>query len=415
MKTNAAWTLGAGVLTAGLGIFALAASANADDSKLKGVKNIDVFTNGVPEVIVSNVAVNKQLQNLQLAVQGNTIPVNVGGYVECLGTVSETLLMRDGYFLAGGAFGIGRTSLLMKKNLPNSNSIDNVSDMDAHAFQMPIAMLANPQIDIDPVAIVLAAADQAPNKVGYLRQDHVITVKMPIRWEAQCDYYIRQKGINKKTTTESGETISYLTKDVSLKIKYQGDPQLFAVNAKLSQGGGLPNQVQVGDQPFKITSMSFQPNMPHHVGACPAETTIRVNYMGQGKGEIRIRVNDGGTTIFNSSKIAFDSKNGQQHHDFEIALPKAPKHEPNKTQNHNLRVYVRGKGQEEQVWPGNYQLMDSALWKHRCTPSLNPALGGAQGGKVGGYQNQGQAGPAAAPKRLKAVPVNPRPRRQDSQ
>ncbi|CAN0408369.1 unnamed protein product, partial [Ectocarpus sp. 13 AM-2016] len=198
---------------------------------------------------------------------------------------------------------------------------------------------------------------------------------------------------------------SYLTKDVFLKVRYEGDPQLFAVNVnpQLSQGGGLPSQVQVGDQPFKITDMDFQPNMPHHVGACPATTTIRVNYMGQGKGEIRIQVSDGGLTIHTSPKIAFDSKNGKQHHDFEIAVPKPPNHELNQTKNHNLNVYVRGKGEEEQVWPGNYQLMDTALWKHRCTPTLNPVLGGNVGGKAGCYQQGGQqAKPAVAPKlRLK--------------
>src|SRR3546814_1667203 len=63
--------------------------------------------------------------------------------------------------------------------------------------------------------------------------------------------------------------------------------------------------------------------MPHHIGACPATTKIRVFYQAQGKGEIRIRVSDGSGTIYDSAKIAVDAKNGKQHHDFEIATPKA--------------------------------------------------------------------------------------------
>ena len=393
-----------------LGLTALAAPALADDSQLYGVTNIDVKLSGAePEVTVKNVAGSHHLNALQLAVQGNTVPVAVSGHVDCTGTQIENWTYREGHFLSSAAFGIGRTSLVMGKALPGSSDIDRDSAMSANTFQLPVATLANPQIGIDPVAIVLAAAEQAPSKVGYLRQNHVISVKIPLRWEASCAPYIRNK-ITKKTIIESAQP-SYLTKDVTLKIVYQGDPQLFDVNAQLAQGGGLPDQLQAGAQPFKITQMTFQPNMPHHVGACPATTKIRVFYQGQGKGEVRIRVNDGSSTIYDSPKIAFDSQGGKQHHDFEIATPKASKFDLNKTVAHLLKVYVRGKAENEQTWPAHYQVMDTATWNHRCTPQLNPAVGGATGsGKVGGFQNGGASQAPTPTLQLKQPETQPAPR-----
>ncbi|MGF1628066.1 MAG: hypothetical protein ACFCUT_01210 [Kiloniellaceae bacterium] len=405
-------TFAKGAAVLALGLAALAAPALADDSQLYSATSIDVkLYDPAPEITVRNVAGNHQLSALQLAVQENTIPFAIGGHVDCLGTTSENLTWRHGAYLSSGAYGIGRTSLLMSKSLPDSSNINHTSDMDAHTFQMPVGLLGNPQIGVDPVAIVLAAAEQTPSKIAYLRQDRVITVQFPIRWESTCAPYSRNK-ISKQTVVEANNPRSFITKDVTLKIVYQGDPQLFEVNAQLAQGGGLPNQVEVGDQPFKVTSMQFQPNMPHHVGACPATTTIRVFYQGQGKGEIRIRVNDGGSTIYNSPKIAFDSKNGKQHHDFEIATPKASIFDLNKTVAHALKVYVRGKADNEQIWPVHYQLMDQAAWNHRCTPQMNPTIGGATGsGKVAGGSQSGGAGQAPTPTlQLKQPETQPAPR-----
>ena len=49
----------------------------------------------------------------------------------------------------------------------------------------------------------------------------------------------------------------------------------------------MPNGFNAGDQPLKITTMEFQPNMPNHVGACPSTKTIRVFFSGQGEGEVK--------------------------------------------------------------------------------------------------------------------------------
>src|SRR3546814_10183782 len=139
----------------------------------------------------------------------------------------------------------------MGEDLPDSSDIDHVSDMDARTFQLPLATLANPQIGIDPLAVVLAAADKAPDRLAWLRQNHTLTVKIPLRWEAACAKYIRNK-TTKKTIVESAQP-SYLTTDVSLQIKYQGDPQLFEVTAQLSQGSGPPGQLPAGAPPPHVT------------------------------------------------------------------------------------------------------------------------------------------------------------------
>src|SRR3546814_15326834 len=89
----------------------------------------------------------------------------------------------------------------MSKALPSSSSIDHVQDMDAHTFQLPAALLGNPQIGVNPIAAVLAAAEQAPDRPAWLRQDYVLTVKIPLRCEAECARYTRHN-IHKLTTTE---------------------------------------------------------------------------------------------------------------------------------------------------------------------------------------------------------------------
>src|SRR5690606_15187346 len=104
---------------------ALATPALADENVLVGVKAMDVKASGAaPVVTVRNVAANHNLASLKLQVQENQVALSLGGYVECLGTTSENLAWRHGTFLRDGAFGIGRTSLLLSKALPKSTSTD---------------------------------------------------------------------------------------------------------------------------------------------------------------------------------------------------------------------------------------------------------------------------------------------------
>lgn len=405
MSSFKTFTMGASALAFGLAV--LAGPALADQQSLNGVADIDIWaTPPGPEVVVRNTAGNHHVDNLNLAIQGNSIAVSVGGYVECTGIQFENWAQRFGHYLSFATYGIGRNSLMVSKSLPESTNIDHTGDMDAHNFQLPVAKLSHPQIDVDPVAVVLATAEQAPNKVQWLRQDHTLTVKIPLRWEVGCAYYSRNK-VTKKTTKESPSP-SYLTKDVDLKIKYEGDPQLFAVNAQIANSPAMQGGFKAADQPLKITQMTFQPNLPSHVGACPKKVPMRVNYTGQGKGDIRIRIGFGNTPKHESQVIAFDSKNGPQHYDFELETPYIQNNNLNNTIQYNLRVFVRGKDANAQAWPNTYQLMDSAVWKVRCTPQVNPVLGG---GAVGGVKQGGGASPSPAVRPKRAVPVDPTPSR----
>lgn len=387
-----------------------AGPAKADDSHIRdGVTGMEILAHPPgPQVVVRNVAGSHDIGSLDLAIQGSTVAVSVGVSVGCAGTESQEWWVRSGYALRGGTFGIGRSSLVMAQILPDPKSIDHTSDMDAHVFQLPVAKLAHPEIAVDPVAVVLAAAEQAPNKVQWLRQDHTLTVKIPLRLQAVCAFYARNT-IKKETVWESIDSgsLSYVTRDVELKVRYEGDPQLFGLNAQIGQSQ-QPGGFHAGPQPLVITSAQFPHDMPHHVGACPATKQVRVFYQGQGQGELRIRLSAGNTPLQESGAIAYDSKNHTQNYVFELETPKGAA--LNNTIMHNLRVFVVTRSAGEQAWSNDYRLMDQAVWKTRCTPAMNPVLGGGPGGKAPAYQ-QGGAGAKPSPAlQLKQAPAAPAPR-----
>lgn len=408
MLSTKNFVLGASALA--LGFAALTGPAVADDKSWHYVKDMLVQSNNVPEIIVKNTAGNHQLSNLNLAIQGSTIAVSVGGAVECLGTTSENAFQRRGAYLSDGAFGIGRSALVMQKDLPNSGDINHVSDMDAKTFQLPKASLASPHIGLDPVALVLAEADKAPDRLKYLRQDHVIMAKLPIRWESTCRPYTRYK-VRKETVIEAYDDTSYLTKDVPVKIVYKGDPQLTNLNPLIAKSPAMQGGFKANEQIPVITKMNFQPNLPHHVGACPANTKIRVFYQGHGKGAIQIRIADGNKYIADSHTVAFDGTQGQKYFDFYIQVPAATASQLNKTVEHTLKAVVRTRIAGPS-WDTPYKEMDVVVWKHRCTPQVNPALGG---GAIGGYKkNGGGSGlpPVFKPKKIEPVDPTPAPARR---
>jgi hypothetical protein len=377
---------------------ATVSSALANHSALYGVKNINVsLSGGVPEITVRNVSGSHQLKDLQLAVQENTVSVGVSGYVDCTGTQFENWQTRKGHFLSGGAFGIGHGSLLMSKALPDSSSIDNVSKMDANTFQMPIAMLGNPQINVDPVAVILAAANQAPSKIAFLRQDQMVTVKIPLRWESTCTAYDRNK-VTKNTIIESADT-SYLTKDVSFRIKYQGDPKLFEVNAQISQGvsgGGI----QAGEQNFiKINSATFIEGAPSVTSECPGTAEFKVRVNGTGNGFVRLRFNDSGQFGTVHTSPALELKDGKIEYAFSYQFGHNPLHSMiNKPVAHDLRVYYTAKTKNEPYFPAHYQSLNASMaWTHTCIKPVKLNVGVGGGGGVLAPSNGGnQSMPSGA-------------------
>ncbi|WP_422367142.1 hypothetical protein [Pelagibius sp.] len=370
------------------------------------------------DVVLQNTSANKDLNAVNIQPKSNTLELDLFGHIKCSKDKKITSHKARAYFGPVNLVNdqINATTALYEDGAAFPGFIlwtGNLNGWVTEAnedipFSIPLAQIkqGSPAVRFDPVAELNKKLQthlgEGKSKASFYQKEQFFTVQRPITLAGWCK---RSPGVAKA---------GYRTVMMALTIRYEGDPEVKntpVLSPKI--GGQQPGQFQVGDQPFKITSMTFQPDMPHYVGGCPDEATIRVDYIGQGRGEIRIRVNDGGQTIYDSPKIAFDSKDGKQSHDFEIAVPKPPQHQLNQTKHHNLKVYVRGKGEDEQFWPAHYQQMDAALWKHRCTPVMNPVLGGANTGQKGGYQQGGnQAKPAVIPKlRLNTIPAKPRPQR----
>jgi hypothetical protein len=150
---NKSLTVFAGALLSVSSLIA-ASSAQADDKKQYGASSINVALSGAaPELTVRNVANSNKLSDVQLAIQQANLSIGVGGYVDCTGTQIENFTYREGHFLSAGKFGIGRTSLIVSKALPNSSDINHVSDLDAHTFNLSFAQLAGGQIGVNPTAL----------------------------------------------------------------------------------------------------------------------------------------------------------------------------------------------------------------------------------------------------------------------
>ncbi|GAB4352504.1 MAG: hypothetical protein Kow00114_01230 [Kiloniellaceae bacterium] len=375
------------------------------------VYSIDLSRDGIDGIVtLQNVSANKHVNAVKIEPTKPSFSLSMAGWVSCekppygYGAYLDEAKTKL-YF---GRLGLANNQVVEQGVLhsvqykprfaywkpKNSSNFSEKTTVDGNAsdFVVPLATVKNGPADLrfDPVALFNAKLQQHVNGGGdaveFLRKDQSFSVERPVSLGAHC-YFSRAGKL--KGTGGAWETVM-----VTLTVQYKGDPAINdtpVLNAQIA--GGTKNQLQAGPSPLKITSMQFQPNMPHHVGACPATTKIRVNYMGQGKGEIRIRINDGGKTIHDSQKIAFDSQSGKQFYDFEIETPKASKFDLNKTVAHSLTVYVRGKDENEQLWPATYQPMDNATWKHRCTPQVNPALGG---GAVGGYKKDDDGGATPA-------------------
>ncbi|MFT5485251.1 MAG: hypothetical protein ACI9JL_003915 [Paracoccaceae bacterium] len=381
-----------------------ATSAQADQTSMtSGTQSIGInLTGGAPQITVRNVGNTNKIADLQLAVQEPHVSIGMGGHVDCKGTTSENWKIREGAFLSGGAFGVGRTSLVMSKALPNSSDINHVSDMDAHTFNLSFAKLAGAQIGVNPTALIMAAANSAPNKVAYLQQNHTINVTVPIRWEATCAEYLRNK-VFKQTTIEGGQPKSFITKDITLKIKYQGDPDLqYGLNAQignLGQGGG----VQAAPQNFiNITGGSFIEGIKNLKTKCPANAAFKVRVTGQGNGHVKIQVADGGSTVATSQSI--ELVNGKAEFAFSQHLLSQM---AGKGDDHQYRIYYSKKTLNDNFFPAAYQSIGTTFdWSHTCIKPISVGVGLGGNGTI---QTQGQQGNSKAPATLGFKPTTQAP------
>ena len=375
------------------------------------IKSIDIDF-GASKVIIpmKNISNDKYVNNVVLKPDGTHVNIPVTGGVWCAQDKRTTFREARAYFgpLLGGGNQMSTSSTLYNeiyqvafhewtgsiKKWINEAGYDDI-------FSVPLSKIKNGSSDtkIDPQAEMekklQAHLQGGGTRLSFYKNNQEVTLSRTIAIAGWC----------KKDPVFGGSTIGlgYKSKNLDFVIRYTGDKSLtnqVQLNAQLGQN--LPNQIQAGDQPFKIVTIEFQPNMPHYIGVCAASQTIRVNYIGQGRGELKVRVNDGSETIYQSNKIPFDSNNGSQYHDFNIDVPKASKFDLNKTVAHNLKVYVQGKDENEQIWPTNWQYKDAKTWNHRCTPKVNVGTGG-----MGGINSNNDT-PKAKFGTIKKNPDNPK-------
>ncbi len=284
-----------------------------------------------------------------------------------------------------------------------------------YQYQVPLNALKNPaksSYQLDVLAEFNAAMNsfiqQGGTKLDYLKSNRTIDVQRQVSVMGACWTGLSSKGF------------ATYTKPLTIRIKYQGNPKLTAINAQLGQMGG--RGIQAGPQPLQITTGQILPYAPNYQGACPADLKFRVQLNGVGKGEARYRITQGNSTVYDSPALPF--ANGKLQHDFNVVMPYFGKQSLNNKILHKYRLYVRFKDEKAAVWPAHYQLLGDKDWSHTCTPQLNDALDG-QGGKgidqvapnngspTPGMKLQIQPKPADpkpgfTPNRIAPTPIQPR-------
>lgn len=373
--------------------------AHADENYKSGADDIGIIVhNSTPVLTVRNTAQNKQLSALALEVQENGIAVELGGHVDCKGTTSENLTWRHGWYFGAASIGIGEDSFVQSVQTGTNSDINVASHMAAENFDVSLATLGDQAIGIDPVALVMQkAAQHGGGELDYLREDRSFNVTLPVRFEAQCNNFSRNK-ITKKTVIEAFQPFSYVIKDMTVRIDYQGDPGLYQLNAQIAnmnQNGGI----QAQDQNFiNVTGGSFLEGEVHKQGECPMTADFKLKLTGAGDGDIKIRIADTeGTFQITTASLDFDQ--GSVVYDFSQDLKlhdpnQMPSYTLNKKIDHLYRVWYSAKTKSEQFFPANYQPLPVSLsWSHTCIKEvkLNPVIVGTGGGKFASPQHQNQS------------------------
>lgn len=167
-----------------------------------------------------------------------------------------------------------------------------------YQYQVPLNALKNPakaNYQLDVLAEFNAAMNsfiqQGGSKLDYLKSNRTIDVQRQVSVMGACWTGLSSKGF------------ATYTKPLTIRIKYQGNTKLTAINAQLGQMGG--GGIQAGPQPKKITAGQILPYAPNYQGACPADQKFRVQLNGVSKGEARYRITQGNGTVYDSPALPF--------------------------------------------------------------------------------------------------------------
>lgn len=233
-----------------------------------------------PVLTVSNTSPSNKLGQVKLAASQSTLSIKMKGNTACKGVTKETLLKREGYFLARGTLGVGTEAAVWQTQVHESGNINLVSKEVSKTIQVPLAVLKAAPQPFDPGALVMIKANQSGNKLNYLRHNQSFTVQLPVRHEAVCKPYIRYK-VKKQTVIEAGDSggsIAYVL--IPVRINYQGDPDLTAFSP-LTKAPGQP-------QPGGLKpAFQAQPAAPSSLGLAPARPTAKPQRQGADKAPTR--------------------------------------------------------------------------------------------------------------------------------
>ena len=348
---------------------------------------------------IKNTASNKHVDNVKLSVIDNSMAFTIAGRVDCDPGINVKFKGAHAYFgnVALGGFGqLVATSTLHTDTLQvgYKEKKNDVVEYTEDTFSVPLNKVKNgpENLKIDPLQALnekLQAHLQGGGKaVDFFRNDQDIVLQRPLSLVGICG-------------NNSDNSVGYITKNHTVQIKYEGDPAVFEqakLNAQLVNNN--PNQVN-NILPFKLDKAEFQPNMPHYTGQCLPDKNpkIRMNFQvsGSERGLIDLRVAAVSNTYgaypayFTTTGMIRDPKNGGGYLDFEFPLKELISQQKysymtqvNKTWNHNMRIEARYKNLENGTW-SEYKPFDTAVFRHRCTPVINPGVG--NGGGVQGFDN----------------------------
>ena len=383
------------------------------------VERIDISgPNPSAVVTLHNTSGSKMVDQVELAPNSATMKMTLSGYVKCNKDKKIEYSHARAYFgpvLMNGGMIDDAKSLFSAPYDPSFTVWDgvgngkwNTESGNGDTFDVPLQAVRNgpANVGFDPVAEfnqrLEAHLAKGGKRLDFMKQSQEFIVARVVSLGGWCE-----KEGNARPQVNSAF--------LKIKVRYTGQPDLIEppkLNAQVDQN--TPTQINQ-DLPMILNTATFQPNMPHHIGACPPaeDPMIRVNYSGAGKGRVRFMIQDV-STVYGTADIAFDSTKGPAHFDFAYPLKSKLASKPqwkevNQTFEHNLVIRAKYRDEKSDTW-SDWKDYGSAVWKHRCTPSLNVVPVGGAGGMGAKLQQPGEGtSPAPAPLGVLKAPVTPKP------
>ncbi len=375
---------------------------------------------GAPNTVeLKNTATSKFADDADIKVTTTTLQIPLTGSVKCIKDKKVNYDKGRAYFGPAVVSGdtVSAPQALHNANYEPSwtvwdgigNGQWNTESGNDDTYDVPLASIKNghPAVRFDPMEEfnkkLQAHIQGGGKKFEFLRNDHEYTVSRTVSMGAWC----------KKDSTSRAQVA---TAQVNLKLKYKGDKNLTGdhvqVNAQMQNN---PNQIgQNPNLPFMLNDVQFQPNMPNYTGKCipDKDPVIRMNFTISGgkQGLVDLRVAAISNTYgaygnyFETSEIAKNPKTGGGYLDFSFPLKAILSQDKysymaiadSKTYTHNMRIEARYKNYEDGTW-SEWKQYDTAVFKHRCTPSVAVSTGG----QIGGFDNGDDKG---GDKKLKLAP-----------